>query len=313
MDTKIVIKNTVLEAHVLLYGATLQKLIYKDTNVVLGYETEAEYRKNGGYLGATVGRYANRIAGGRFEIDRREYNVGCNEKGRGHIHGGVVGMDKRIFTPVEVRHDSVKLALRLTDGEEGYPGNMNVTVTYSLRGSALCIAYDADSDADTVFNPTNHSYFNLSGGGTILDHELMIEADEFIPVDEKLIPFGKPECVEGTPFDFRKSKSVGRDIISSHPQLEICGGYDHTFVLSGKARLFSPVTGISMSCTTDMPGIQIYSGNFLQETGGYYGRNSGIAMETGFCPDTPNHPAFPQCTLRGGSTFRSVTEYRFGE
>ena len=118
MDTKIVIKNTVLEAHVLLYGATLQKLIYKDTNVVLGYETEAEYRKNGGYLGATVGRYANRIACGRFEIDGREYNVGCNEKGRGHIHGGVVGMDKRIFTPVEVRHDSVKLALRLTDGEE---------------------------------------------------------------------------------------------------------------------------------------------------------------------------------------------------
>lgn len=311
MDTCVVIKNAVLEAHVLLYGATLKKLIYKGVNVVLGYETEAEYRKNGGYLGATVGRYANRIADGKFTLGGREYDVGCNETGRGHLHGGTVGIDKRIFTPISVTPDSLTLGIRLKDGEEGYPGNMDVTVTYSLVGSSLSIEYNAVSDADTVFNPTNHSYFNLSGGGTILDHTLKIDADEFVPVDSRLIPLGHTESVYNTPFDFRTPKPIGRDINAAHEQLEVCGGYDHTFVMNGETSLYSPVTGITMTCRSDMPGLQVYSGNFLHDAWSGFENNCGIALETGFYPDSPNRPDFPSPVLKANEKFSSVTTYSF--
>lgn len=311
MDTAIVIKNEYLEARILLYGATLQKLIYKGTNVILGYESELEYRKNGGYLGATVGRYANRIADGRFMLDGREYNVGCNETGRGHLHGGIVGIDKRIFTPLKVTSDSLTLGLALKDGEEGYPGNMSVRVTFALSGHSLSVTYEGDTDADTVFNPTNHAYFNLSGGGTILDHELTIDADEYLPVDERLIPLESRCKVDGTPFDFRRPKAIGRDINCPDKQLLICGGYDHTFVLNGKAALRSPASGIIMVVDTDMPGMQLYSGNFLQDTGSRYGKNEGVALETQFFPDSPNRPDFPSPVLRAGGHFRSVTRYSF--
>lgn len=311
MDTCVVIKNAVLEAHVLLYGATLKKLIYKGVNVVLGYETEAEYRKNGGYLGATVGRYANRIADGKFILDGIEYDVGCNETGRGHLHGGVVGLDKRIFTPVKITADSLTLAVKLKDGEEGYPGNMEFTVTYTLDGSSLLLTYEAVSDKTTVFNPTNHSYFNLSGGGTILDHTLRIDADEFVPVDSRLIPLEHLYGVENTPFDFRAPKPIGKDINANHEQLKVCGGYDHTFVMCGEAVLSSPVTGITMSCSSDMPGLQVYSGNFLHDAWSGFENNCGIALETGFYPNSPNRPDFPSPVIRAGERFRSVTTYKF--
>ncbi len=313
MDAGVVISNEFITAHILFYGATLQKLIFNGKNTVLGYGNEAEYRKNPGYyFGATVGRFANRIKDGAFTLNGKNYDVGCNEENRGHLHGGFVGMSKRIFRPVNVTPTSVTLELSLTDGEEGYPANLDTAVTYSLCGNRLDVVYTATSDGDTVYAPTNHSYFNLDGEGDILNHVMSIDADSYLPVDKKMIPLDI-ESVDGTPFDFRSEKAIGEDILHNNEQLERCGGFDHCFVLNekGELTLRSHKSGIKLTVTTDMPGVQIYTGNFLKDEKGRFGKNGGVAIETQFFPDTPNRPDFPSCVLVKGREFYSKTSYNF--
>ncbi len=317
---KITLSQGNLTVTVLTYGATLQSIRFRGIDVALGYDTVEEYQQYGAYLGATVGRYANRIADGKFTLNGVEYDVGCNEKGRGHIHGGRIGLDKKIWTVREESETAVTLETALADGEEGYPGNMKVAVTFEVCDDTLRIIYDAISDADTVFNPTNHCYFNLNGSGSIEDHKLVIFADSYLPVNEKMIPTGEVRSVKGTPFDFTAYKRVGQEIDADDEQIRLGGGYDHTFVLnegSGmKAKVEGDATGFIMACYTDMPGLQLYTGNFLdQPTGkkGPIGKREGFCLETQFFPDTPNRPAFPSCVLKAGESFRSVTAFEFWE
>lgn len=317
-----------LRVSVLTYGATLQAVEFRGKDLLLGYDTLEEYMTAAGsYQGATVGRYANRIAQGRFTLGGRVYDVGCNEKGRGHLHGGVHGFDKKIWTAQVLSEGDapcVKLSTVSEDGEEGYPGRLGVSVTVTVSAdNVLRLAYEAASDADTVLNLTNHAYFNLNGwdGGDVLDTVLTVAADAITPVDSLLIPTGELLPVEGTPFDFRQGQSIGQALAGEHPQLTIGGGLDHNFVLGMDRRMrqaihaVSPRSGIAVDCRTDMPGVQIYTANFLNEKAGKGGvklyRHQGFCMETQFFPDSPNRPEFPSTVLKAGETFRSVTEYAF--
>ena len=310
-----------LEVSVLTYGATLQAICYTGVDVALGYNTLEEYQNYGAYLGATVGRYANRIANGKFTLNGVLYDVGCNEEGRGHLHGGKVGLDKKIWKVKEAGEAFLRLSHTLADGEEGYPGNLEITVTFLVAENALRITYDAVSDQDTVFNPTNHSYFNLNGGdgARIENHQLTLYADAFTPINAKMLPTGEVRAVQGTPFDFTVTKEIGKEIETQEEQLLLGGGYDHNFVLRGEgfrkaATAYSPVTGIEMECWTDLPGVQLYAGNFLDQPGGKWGaigKRQGFCLETQFFPDSPNHPEFPSAVLKAGEKFTSSTEYRF--
>lgn len=310
-----------LQAEIITYGAAIRALRFKGVDVVLGYNNLEDYRSMPGYMGAVVGRYANRIAGGKFTLNGKEYQLTCNEVARGgHLHGGKVGVDKRIW------HDRVRqgkqliLSIKLADGEEGYPGNMDLSVTYEILGNTLRLTYTATADQDTILNPSNHTYFNLNGfdGAPITNHIMTLNASCYTPVDDKLIPSGELRSVEGTPFDFRAGKVIGEEI-GKHPDLLSTKGYDHNFVLDGEgfrrvATLVSPVTGIRMECHTDCPGMQICGGNYLNHPvgkGGPMGIYQGLAMEAQWFPDSPNHPEFPTTVLRAGETFTSVTEYRF--
>lgn len=316
---KITLSQGDLKVAVLTYGATLQSICYRGVDVALGYDTVEEYQKYDAYLGATVGRYANRIAEGKFTLNGAEYDVGCNEAGRGHLHGGKVGLDKKVWAIKEQQENRLVLTTSLTDGEEGYPGNMEIAVTFTVEEDTLRIVYDATADQDTVFNPTNHCYFNLNGGGSIENHWLTVCADAFLPINEKMLPTGEIRPVAGTPFDFTTPKEIGKEIDAEEEQVRLGGGYDHTFILRGEgcrpaAKAESPKSGIIMECYTDLPGMQLYTGNFLnQPTGkwGAIGKRQGFCFETQFFPDSPNHPEFPSCTLKAGEPFHSVTVYRF--
>ena len=318
---KITLSKDHLEVCILTYGATLQAIRYKGTDVALGYDTVEEYRQYGAYLGATIGRYANRIAEGKFTLGGTEYDVGCNEAGRGHLHGGKTGLDKKVWTVKAQTENSLTLTTALEDGEEGYPGAMDIAVTFTVEEDTLKIVYTAVSDRDTVFNPTNHCYFNLNGpgGGRIEDHLLTVYADAFLPITEKMIPTGELRPVAGTPFDFTAPKKIGAEIDAPEEQVQTGGGYDHTFVLRGEgfrlaAAAESLQTGIVMECYTDLPGVQFYAGNFLNQPSGKWGpigKRQGFCLETHFFPDSPNHPEFPSCVLKAGEPFRSVTAYRF--
>lgn len=310
-----------LSVSVLTYGATVQAVHYKGVDVVLGYNSLKDYQKMGGYLGATVGRCANRIAGGKFTLNGVEYNVGCNEEGRGHLHGGKIGLDKKIWRAEPLSGSALRLTTVLADGEEGYPGELRVSVLFEVKENALRITYEALCDRDTVFNPTNHSYFNLNGqnGAPITNHLLEIYANAYTPVDDFLIPTGELRPLKGTAFDFTAAKPIGRDIDAEDPQIRLGGGYDHNFCLRGEgfrlaAAATSPVTGFRMECFTDRPGLQVYTGNYLENPvgkSGAIGKRQGFCFETQAYPDAPNHPAFPSATLPAGKPFRSVTEYRF--
>lgn len=320
--------NGGLRLAVLTYGATIQSLIYGKRDLVLGYDRLEDYRTgNTSYQGATVGRYANRIADGRFPLDGVIHDVGRNEGGVGHLHGGVRGFDKRIWS-ASILEDggepAVGLTYRSADGEEGYPGTLEMSVTFTVTAdNALHIRYEGISDKDTVLNPTNHAYFNLNGydGGDVLDTVLTLYADRITPVDGRLIPTGEWMPVEGTPFDFREGKPIGRDISGSDPQLRLGGGYDHNFVLGMDRRqrmaasAYAPRSGIRMDCITDLPGVQLYTANGLMETAGKGGiplyKHQGFCLETQFFPDSPNHPEFPSTRLKAGEAFHSVTAYRF--
>ena len=308
------------EVSVTNYGGAVTSLKVPDRDgnfgeIVLGFETLDEYVRCPRYFGALIGRHANRIARGRFTLDGVEYQLPCNN-GANHLHGGFKGFDKRVWD-VRESDKALHLSYFSKDGEEGYPGNVTAFVDYTLLDNELRIDYRATTDRDTIVNLTNHSYFNLRGAGTILDHELTLNADHYTPVSEALIPTGEIKAVAGTPMDFRRGKAIGSELQN------VPGGYDHNFVLNNAdgslrpgARLYEPVTGRVLEIFTTEPGMQFYSGNFLD--GSLIGRN-GVAYElyTGLClepqhfPDAPNHSNFPSTILRPGEEYTHTSLYRF--
>ena len=321
-------------AEVLNIGATVRSLSMPDregrlSDVVLGCDTVDDYLASP-YFGAVVGRYGNRIARGRFTLNGHEHALAVNN-GENHLHGGGVGFNQRYWAIERVRAESgeaVKAALQSPDGEEGYPGNLDLAVTITLTGeNVLRFEYVGTADLPTIVNPTHHGYFNLSGdlSSSILDHRLQINAETITPVDGGLIPTGDFMTVAGTPMDFNTQEAVGARIDADFEQLRYGGGYDHNYVLNnyekGRVReaatVFHPGSGRTMTVYTDQPGVQLYTGNFLDGTitgkgGTAYPRRSGLCLETQHHPDSPNHPAFPSVVLRPGETYRHVTEYRFG-
>jgi aldose 1-epimerase len=319
-----------MEAVITNYGGTLISLKVPDRNgrldnVVLGYEKLSDYENGSSFFGGTIGRYGNRIAHGKFMLDGVTYTLAKNN-GENHLHGGVKGFNKRVWTAKDVS-GSAGQALELTylskDGEEGYPGNLSVKVVYSLTNqNELKIDYSASTDKDSVVNLTNHSYFNLAGqgNGDILDHQLMIRADRFNPVDGTLIPTGELPSVKGTPFDFTQATAIGARINQDDEQLKFGKGYDHNWVLNGGkgtvAQLYDPKSGRLLEISTTEPGIQFYSGNFLDGTihgtaGKVYNLRSGLCLETQHFPDSPNHRNFPSTVLKPGQRYRSTTVYKF--
>lgn len=297
-------------------------------DIVLGYNSLDDYIKSSPYFGAIIGRYGNRIAKGKFSLNGTTYTLATND-GQNHLHGGLKGFDKVVWSATEetAEHSaSIKLSYTSKDMEEGYPGNLEVSVTYTLTSdNTLAIAYQATTDKTTVVNLTQHSYFNLSGDFSqpILDQELQINADTYIPVDETLIPTGKLEPVEGTPFDFRTMKAIGKDIAVANDQLKKGLGFDHCWVLNDQdkgmryaAKAYDPKSGRVLEVTTDEPGIQFYSGNFLDGTlpsknGGTYAQRSGFCLETQHYPDSPNQKDFPSTILEPGNVYNSKTTFKF--
>jgi aldose 1-epimerase len=319
-------------AQILSHGGTLTSLAVPDRagtlgDVVLGFDDLEGYLGAGGYLGALIGRYGNRIAGARFVLDGVEHRVTANE-GPNHLHGGLVGFDKVLWraTPQSTAEGpALALEYESPHGEEGYPGNLSVRVVYTLEhDNALRIDYTATTDRDTIVNLTNHAYWNLAGhgAGSILDHRLVIDADRFAVAGAGRIPTGELRAVAGTPFDFRRAVAIGERIESGDEQIRIGGGYDHSFAITGAdgelrraARVVEPTTGRVLEVLTTEPAVQFYSGNLLGgmrgKAGAQYGPRTGFCLETQHHPDSPNQPAFPTTTVRAGQRYRTTTVYRF--
>jgi aldose 1-epimerase len=319
-----------MEAAITNFGAILVSLKTPDRNgelgdVVLGFDSLEGYLRDNPYFGAIVGRYGNRIAKGRFTLDGKEYKLATNN-GPNALHGGIKGFNRVVWQAQPAGESGVKLMYVSKDGEEGYPGTLTTTVEYTLTdANELKISYLATTDKDTVLNLTNHSYFNLAGegNGDILGHKIQIFADRFTPVDSTLIPTGELKPVANTPFDFRQSHTIGERINSKDDQIKIGGGYDHNFVLNGPAgtmhpaaHVTEPTSGRVMDVSTMQPGVQFYSGNFLDGSikgkgGKPYKHRYGFCLETQHFPDSPNHPKFPTTTLKPGEKFQSTTVYTF--
>jgi aldose 1-epimerase len=319
-----------IEAKVTAYGAHLVSVKTPDRNgkmadVVLGFGSLEGYTTiPNGYLGAIVGRYGNRIALGKFTLDGKTYQVPVNN-GANSLHGGTKGFDQYVWQSKEVP-DGVEFTHVSPDGDMGYPGTMTATVRYTLKGNTLRIDYTAKADKDTVVNLTNHSYFNLHGDdkGNILDMKVELNADRYTPVDAGLIPTGELAPVAGTPMDFRKPEAIGARIDADNEQLKRAGGYDFNWVLNGEmgtlrlaAVVVDPVSGRKLTVETTEPGVQFYSGNFLDGSltgwsGAKYQKHAGFCLETQHFPDSPNHPDFPSTELKPGETMRSTTTFTFG-
>jgi len=297
-----VLANGRLRVAILTYGATVQRLEVADgTNVVLGLDTVEDYQNRSRYFGAIVGRFGNRIARGRFTLDGVEYQLPVND-GENSLHGGLRGFDKRVWDVEAVSPEDITLSLVSPDGEEGYPGTLRVTVRYVLDGDALRIEYRAVTDAPTVLNLTNHSYFNLAGSGDVRGHVVTMEAGHYLPVDEGKIPTGELAPVAGTPFDFTTPSRI---------DARLDGCYDHCFVLQGRTTVTDPGSGRSMEVTTTEPGIQFYTGHMLDGVTTPHGPFAGFCLETQRFPDAPNQPGFPSSVLRPGEEYVSTTTYRF--
>ena len=309
-----------LRAEILDYGVTIRSLTVPDrdgtpVDVVLGYDTLEEYVQNRGYVGATIGRFANRIGGASFSLNGETYTLAAND-GVNHLHGGEQGFDKRIWAAEETE-TGIRFSLTSPDGEEGYPGTLQVTVTVSWQGRGLELRYHAETDRDTVLNLTNHSYFNLDGQGTVYDQLLQLGADSFCMGGPGCLPTGELLPVAGTAMDFRTERRIGDAVDSGEPCVKLSGGYDSNFVLSSSpaAVARSEKTGIVMTVTTDQPGVQFYSANFLTprtgKGGAQYGLRSAFCLETQHYPDCIHHPDWPTCILRAGESFDSFTCFEF--
>jgi aldose 1-epimerase len=320
-----------VEIKAMNYGGIILSIRVPDrkgqlADIVLGHETLEGYIPNPPFLGAIVGRYANRIAGGTFTLDGKAYNLPKND-GPNTLHGGIDKTFNKVVWDGEPKGKSgVSFTYLSKDGEEGFPGNVKVKVTYTLTdANELVIDYEATTDKATPINLSQHSYFNLAGEGTsdILNHEIMINADRFTPVDKNLIPTGELRPVKGTPFDFTTSTRVGARIEDTYDQMVLGHGYDHNWVLNRKgdgltlaARVYEPTSGRVLEVSTTQPGVQFYTGNFLDGTvtgkqGHVYKRRYGLCLETQHFPDSPNHPEFPSTILKPGETFKSKTVFKF--
>jgi len=315
-----------LKAKIMTYGGIVTSLETPDRNgnfadIVLGCDSLDEYIKGSPYFGALIGRFGNRIAKGKFTLDGVEYTLATNN-GPNHLHGGIKGFDKVVWNAKQMQTDqgpALKLTYRSRDGEEGYPGNLSCTVIYTLtNNNELKISYEAKTDKATVINLTHHSYFNLGGhnSGDILGHELIINADRFTPVDKDLIPTGEIKPVKGTPMDFTKPMAIGSRI------KQVQGGYDHNYVLNSSdgslalaASVYEPKSGRVMEIFTTEPGIQFYTGNFLDGSvkgkGAVYNKHNGFCLETQHFPDSPNKPNFPSVVLKPGEKYTQLTVYKF--
>jgi aldose 1-epimerase len=324
-----------MEVRIAEYGATILSIRVPDRrgrlgDVTLGFDSLADYVRNPRYIGAVVGRYGNRIAAGRFTLDGKTYTLARNN-GPNHLHGGTRGFDKVIWRGQRTaRGDSagVRLRYRSPAGEEGYPGTLEASVTYLLTPrNELIIEYDATTDAPTIINLTQHTFFNLAGAGTrdVLDHELTLDASRFTPVDSTSIPIGELKPVDGTPFDFRRPSRIGARITANDPQLRLTNGYNHNYVLDRPrdrslfhaAHVREPTAGRTLDVYTTEPGLQFFTANAFDGTligkgGRGYGRHFGLCLETQHFPDSPNHPEFPSTVLRPGATYHTVTVFRFG-
>ncbi|GAA1926122.1 aldose epimerase family protein [Nocardioides hwasunensis] len=313
---------------VLTLGATVHRLEVSGRdgvrrNVVLGLADVDQRLASGSYIGGTIGRYANRIAAGSFPLDGRQVHVRTHDRGNS-LHGGPDGFDLRLWEVREQGPDEVVLALTSPDGDQGFPGTLAVTVGYRVDGDTVVVTMEASTDTTTVVNLTNHAYFDLSGegSGTIEDHLLQVEADEFTPIDATGIPLDGHAPVAGTPFDLGVATPLGVALASEHPQMATAHGIDHNFVVRGAglrraAVLASPDAATELELWSDQPGLQVYTGNALDGThhsagGARHQRRGGVALEPQLFPDSPNRPEWPSATLRPGETYHSVIEWRFG-
>lgn len=332
VDCYTLTNDTGMTAKIMTYGGILLSLHVPDRqgrleDVVLGFDTLEPYLGDHPYFGALIGRYANRIARGHFRLNNVDYQLACNN-GLNHLHGGLMGFDRRIWharlSGPEAEPQLV-LSYLSSAGEEGYPGNLQVEVTYTLTvRDELRLDYRAKTDMPTIINLTNHTYFNLAGYGTVLNHQLRLLADRFLPVDDMLIPTGEQASVAGTVMDFRQLTPIGSRLQSGDEQLRRAeGGYDHNWIVARKsegcelaAEVVEPLSGRHMSVYTTQPGIQFYSGNFLDgrlrgKGGRFYEKHAGFCLETQHFPDSPNHPAFPSTQLQPADNYHHSTIYRF--
>ncbi len=322
------LRNDGIEASVTNYGGRVVNLLVPDANgkmvdVSIGSANFKDLYNTNNNFGATIGRYGNRIANGKFKLDGVEYTLPQNN-GKNTLHGGPGGFHNVVWDPKQLSDSTLELTYLSKDGEMGFPGNLNVKVTYTLTSDKeLKIDYEATTDKTTVCNLTNHTYFNLNGSGTINNHILQINADEYTPIDSTFIPLGKNEPVKGTPFDFTTPTAIGARIDEKNTQLEYGKGYDHNFVIRGTgyrkaAELRGDKSGIIMEVFTVEPGLQIYGGNFMDSSRPLkYGMKddfrTAICLETQHYPDSPNQPSFPSTTLKPGEVYKTVTTYKFGK
>ncbi len=321
-----------MEALIASYGGTVMSLRVPDArgtleDVVLGYDRPQDYAKASPYFGCLVGRYGNRIAKAKFSLDGRTYRLAAND-GTSSLHGGLKGFDKVVWTARPVQTDlgpALELRYLSPDGDEGFPGNLDVTAHYTLTAErALRVDFSATTDKKTIVNLTHHSYFNLAGKGDILGHELFLNAKRFTPVDASLIPTGEPRPVAGTPFDFTTPTAIGTRIEADDPQLRFAGGYDHNWVIDKPlgelglvARVLEPTTGRTLEVLSTEPGTQFYTGNHLDgsitgKRGWRYTKRAALCIEPQHYPDTPNQPAFPTVALSPGETYKNTILYKFG-
>lgn len=321
-----ILKNNYLEVEISEFGASIISIKTPDrhgkiVDVVLGYDDIEKYKRQTKYIGATVGRCCNRIKNGLIEIDGTKYQLNCND-GKNHLHGGDIGFDKKIWNSKEIEN-GVELNYISEDGEENYPGQLDVKVTYTLKENSLVINYKATTNKTTICNLTNHTYFNLNGYGNILQHQVQILADYFTENNQESIPTGKIIPVENTPMDFRNPQYIEKDINNEYYQIKYAKGFDNNWVLNnynGKIRkiatAYSELSGIELEVSTDLPGLQFYSGNFLD--GAENGKNnipiknhSGLCLECQYFPDASHHKNFPQPVLRVGEVYNKTIEYKF--